>query len=77
MPDTEHPEPQKEAPRGTGVLAVMQSVAAAAIGVQSRANRERDFTQGKAWHFVIGGVIGTLLFLLVIYLFVRVMLATS
>ena len=76
MPDSEQQQ-EPDAPPGTGVLAVIQSVAAAAIGVQSQANKERDFSQGKAWHFVVGGLIGTLVFMFVIYLFVRVMLATN
>jgi len=63
--------------QGTGFWAVVQSVAAAMIGVQSRKNRERDFTQGKPVHFIIGGVVGTLLFLGVIWLLVQYLLATS
>lgn len=62
---------------GTGFWRVAQSVAAAAIGVQSRKNRERDFTQGKPIHFIIGGLIGTLLFLIVIWLLVQYLLLTS
>jgi len=46
------------------------------IGVQSRKNRERDFTQGKPIHFIIGGLVGTALFLLVIWLLVQYLLAT-
>ena len=52
-------------------------MAAAFLGVQSSRNRERDFTRGRPIHFVIGGVIGTLLFLLSIYLFVRVLIGTA
>lgn len=63
--------------KGTGVLAVIQSVAAAMIGVQSSKNKERDFTHGKPLHFIIGGLIGTLLFLLCIWLLVKVLIATS
>jgi len=62
---------------GTGFLNVMQSVAAAMIGVQSRKNKERDFTHGKPIHFIVGGLIGTALFLLVIWLIVQYLLATS
>ena len=47
------------------------------IGVQSRRNRERDFTHGKPLHFVIGGLIGTLLFVLGVWLLVQYLLATS
>ncbi len=63
--------------RGTGFWNVVHSVGAAMLGVQSRKNRERDFTQGKPIHFVIGGVVGTLLFLLVVWLLVQYLLATS
>jgi|GEM_PF-180759 len=63
--------------KGTGFLAVLQSVAAAGIGVQSSKNRQRDFQHGKPLHFIIGGLIGTALFLLAVYLFVQVLLATA
>jgi len=62
---------------GTGFFALMQSVGAAMIGVQSSKNKERDFTQGKPLHFIIGGLIGTALFLLVIWLLVKYLIATS
>ena len=62
---------------GTGFWSVVQSVAAAMIGVQSRKNRERDFTQGKPIHFIVGGVLGTLLFLVVIWLLVQYLIASS
>lgn len=63
--------------RGTGFFAVMQSVGAAMIGVQSSKNKERDFTHGKPIHFIIGGLVGTLLFLLVIILLVKYLIASS
>jgi hypothetical protein len=63
--------------QGTGFWNVLQSVAAAMIGVQSRKNRERDFTHGKPIHFIVGGLIGTAVFLLVIWLIVQYLLATS
>jgi len=62
---------------GTGFWNVVQSVGAAMIGVQSRKNRERDFTQGKPIHFIFGGVIGTLIFLFIVWLLVQYLLATS
>lgn len=62
---------------GTRPLEVIQSVLAGFIGVQSSRNRERDFTRGKPLHFIVGGLIGTALFLLAVYLFVRVLIATA
>lgn len=62
---------------GTGFWRIAQSVGAGLIGVQSRKNRERDFTEGKPIHFLVGGVIGTALFLLAVWLLVQYLLATS
>jgi hypothetical protein len=56
---------------------VVQSVAAAMIGVQSSKNKERDFNHGKPIHFIVGGVVGTLLLLLVIWLIVQFLIVTS
>lgn len=66
---------RRDTKRGTGFAAVVQSVLAAGIGVQSKANKERDFQHGKPWHFIIGGLLGTLLFVLGIWAFVRYLIA--
>lgn len=66
-----------DGPTGTGFWNVVQSVGAALIGVQSRKNRERDFTHGKPIHFIVGGIVGTLLFLFAVWLLVQYVLATS
>lgn len=50
---------------------VALSVLAAFFGVQSNKNRERDFKHGRFSHFVIIGLIATLLFALIIYGIVR------
>ncbi len=68
---------ESDARSGTGFWQVAHSVGAGLLGVQSRKNRERDFTQGKPIHFLIGGVIGTVLFLFVVWLLVQYLLATS
>ncbi|OED39269.1 hypothetical protein AB833_17265 [Chromatiales bacterium (ex Bugula neritina AB1)] len=62
---------------GTGLLNVMKSAAAAAFGVQSQANREKDFENGKPLHFIIAGILMTLLFLAGVGLFVQYMIATT
>ena len=62
---------------GTGFWNIVQSVGAGLIGVQSSKNRERDFTQGKPLHFIVGGLIGTAIFLLFVWLIVQYLLATS
>ena len=42
------------------------SVLAAFFGVQSSANRERDFTRGRASHFILLGLLATALLVLVL-----------
>jgi hypothetical protein len=51
-----------------------KSVGAAFLGVQSEANRKRDFTQGKFSHFIITGVIGVVLFIGILLLVVSAVL---
>ena len=46
--------------------ALVMSVLSAFIGVQSNANRERDFSRGKISHFIIIGLLFGLIFILVI-----------
>lgn len=46
---------------------VVGSVIAAAFGVQSRKNRERDFGYGRAAPFVVAGIIFTTLFVAIVY----------
>jgi len=57
--------------KGTGFFAVVQSVLAAMIGVQSQANKERDFKHGKPIHFIVGGLIGTAMFIFCVWLVVQ------
>ena len=45
---------------------MLQSILAAAFGVQSGKNRARDFTHGKASHFIVLGVLFTLAFVAVL-----------
>jgi nitric oxide reductase large subunit len=57
-----------------GFWAVLQSVLAAAFGVQSEAARRRDFTQGRALPYILGGVVFTLLLIVGLILLVRLVL---
>jgi hypothetical protein len=45
---------------------MLQSVLAAALGVQSGKNRSRDFSRGKPTHFILLGVLFTALFVVVL-----------
>jgi len=53
---------------------MLQSVLSAALGVQSGKNRNRDFTRGKPSHFIILGVLFTVVFVLVIFGIVKLVL---
>lgn len=44
-------------------MRIIQSTLAAAIGVQSKKNRERDFQEGNAGTFIAAGIIFTALFI--------------
>ncbi len=49
---------------------VVQSVFAAAIGVQSKANRERDFEGGSLSSYLVVGAIATVLFILTLVIII-------
>ncbi len=51
---------------------MLHSIVAAAFGVQSQKNRERDFTYGKPVHFVVLGIVCTVVFALGLFGVVKV-----
>ncbi|WP_414704481.1 DUF2970 domain-containing protein [Pseudomonas sp. UBA4034] len=53
---------------------MLHSVVAAAFGVQSGKNRARDFTHGKPSHFVVLGILFTLVFALTLFGIVKLVL---
>jgi uncharacterized membrane protein YhdT len=53
------------------------SAAAAAFGVQSRANRERDFSRGKPLHFIVAGIVFTIVFVVIVASVVRFVLHSA
>ena len=65
---------KKESETSSFLLAIA-SVAAAAFGVQSQKNRDRDFKTGKFSHFVIAGLIFVAVFILSIIIVVNLVLA--
>jgi len=68
----QNPNEQQEPPlRFTELL---QSVLAAAFGVQSGKNRSRDFTRGKPSQFIAIGVLFTAVFVLLLFVIVKVVL---
>lgn len=70
-----HAQPEQEK-RSLGLLAVISSVFAAALGVQSSKNRERDFKQGSAGVYIAAGIIFTALFIFTVISVVQWVLAS-
>ncbi len=61
-------------PGKPGFFSIVRSTLAAAIGVQSSKNRERDFTQGSPLAFIAAGIIFTVLFILTVVTVVHLVL---
>lgn len=64
LPDPTVQDPTVQDPKDTKkrLKNLLQSVLAAALGVQSNKNRERDFKEGSAGTFIIAGVLFTVVF---------------
>jgi hypothetical protein len=60
-----------------GIFKVIASILAAGFGVQSSKNRERDFKQGKRSHYIIGGIVFTLIFIITLLIVVNTILAKA
>lgn len=56
---------------------MINSVLAAFFGVQSSKVRQRDFSKGNPWHFIVIGIILTTIFVLVVYGVVHLVLANA
>lgn len=63
--------------KGLSWWQIIGSTLAAVIGVQSRKNKERDFTQGDIKKFIIAGIGFTICFLLGLIMLVNVVVASS
>lgn len=76
MPTPQDKPEQPETSR-QGLLQTITSVAASFFGVQSSKNRQRDFSKGKAGHFIAVGLIMTALFVLTVWMAVRFALRSA
>jgi hypothetical protein len=63
--DNEQAERSADDEKGLTLLQLMGSALAAGFGVQSSANRKRDFSKGKPSQFIAIGIIFTALFVLI------------
>ena len=68
---------EEKQPADLSLWQMIGSAIAAAVGVQSSENRKRDFTRGRAGQFILIGVVGTALFVVAMYLLVRLILALA
>ena len=68
-------EQQSQDQQKPGALDLLKSTLSAAIGVQSNANREKDFTHGNIKTFVVAGIIFTVLFIGTVITVVNVVLS--
>ena len=64
-------ETKQEEDETLALWEVFQGVLAMFIGVQSERNRERQFKYGKAYQFIIVGIIITIIFIVHIILLVK------
>ena len=71
------PQPPGRKPDDDKPMTLWQTIAsvkASFFGVQSSKNRERDFKRGKASHFIVVGLVMTILFAVVVWGAVRLAL---
>lgn len=54
-----------------------KSVLAAFIGVQSNKNRERDFQHGEPVHFIVIGLLLTIVFIFIVWGVVKLVLSVA
>jgi hypothetical protein len=69
-------DPSKDTPDGKppSFWQMVHSILSAALGVQSHKNRQRDFTYGKPVHFLLLGLVFTVLFVLILFGTVQIVL---
>lgn len=75
--EQQSPSQADEASDKMGLWSIIKSVFAAGLGVQSSANRERDFKQGNAKVFFVAGLIFTIIFIGSVYGVVKLVLANA
>jgi len=75
-PEQKDTEPSQSR-RGLSAWQIAKSTAAAALGVQTPEARQRDFTEGNPIPFIIAGVVGTAVFVVVLVIIVNLVLAVG
>lgn len=57
---------QQPSQQGTGFFSVLKSLLSGLFGIQTQANQEKDFQQGKPIDFIIAGIIGVVTLLILV-----------
>ena len=63
--------------RAPSFIDVLGSVLASMFGVQSNRKREQDFTHGKPSHYVMVGLLVTIVFVLMVWAVVQVVMKVA
>ena len=58
-------------------VTVLWSVLASMFGVQSNRRREEDFAHGKPWHYILVGLLVTVMFILLVWAVVQVVMKVA
>ena len=69
--------PEADANEGLSFRQMLSSTLWAVLGVQNSKNRQRDFSRGKAVHFIYFGIGFTLLFVIGMIFLVRLVLSQA
>ena len=70
-------ENNNESDQKPGFIDIVKSTLAAALGVQSNKNRERDFKHGSIKTFAIAGIIFTVIFIGIVITVVKIVLKNA
>ena len=68
---------REDQPEKLGIVDVLKSTLAGALGVQSNKNRERDFKHGSIKVYAVAGVIFTVVFIVVVVTVVKLVLRSA
>ncbi len=77
MNEHQDSEQRDEPGKKPGFWDVVKSTLAAALGVQSSKNRERDFQHGSLGTFIAAGVIFTVIFIAIVITVVKIVVGTA
>lgn len=73
MTSSKNTQPEKK----PNLIQVILSTLAAAFGVQSSKNRERDFKHGSITTYIVSGILFTVVFVLAVVFVVRLVLSQA